>query len=79
MATKVIKNVRVFNGESLTELTHVVIKDGYISSIGPAVPEGAEEFNAKGKTLLPGYIDAHIHLNDIENLKKAVRCVCPKS
>lgn len=74
MATKVIKNVRVFNGESLTELTHVVIKDGYISSIGPAVPEGAEEFNAKGKTLLPGYIDAHIHLNDIENLKKAVRC-----
>ncbi|MBQ8065727.1 MAG: hypothetical protein IJ200_08755 [Prevotella sp.] len=44
----------VFNGESLTELTHVVIKDGYISSIGPAVPEGAEEFNAKGATLLPG-------------------------
>lgn len=73
MATKVIKNVHVFNGESLSELTHVVIKDGYISSIGPAVPEGAEEYNAKGATLLPGYIDTHIHIDSRENCVLAVQ------
>ena len=63
----------MFNGESLTELTHVVIQDGYISSIGPAVPEGAEEYNAKGATLLPGYIDTHIHIDSRENCVLAVQ------
>ena len=68
-----IKNVRIFNGEALTELTNVVFDKGYITSIGPAVPEFSEEFNAKGATLLPGYIDTHIHIDSRNNCVLAVQ------
>ena len=65
-----IKNVRVFNGETLTAPTTVCFEDGYITENKQA----DVEIDGEGQTLLPGYIDAHIHLNDIDNLKKAVRC-----
>lgn len=69
-----IKNVRVFNGNTLTTPTNVTFENGYISNIGTSVPSGAEVYDGQGLTLLPGYIDAHIHLNDIDNLKRAARC-----
>ena len=44
----------------------VVIQDGKIADVGPAssvrVPEGAEVRNLPQATLLPGFIDAHVHL-----------------
>jgi imidazolonepropionase-like amidohydrolase len=44
----------------------VVIRDGKIAEVGPAasirVPEGAEVRDLPRATLLPGFIDAHVHL-----------------
>ncbi len=45
------------------------IKDGIITAIGEDVPDYIEEdsFNAEGKAIYPGFIDAHTHLGIIEN------------
>ena len=43
----------------------VVIQGGSIAAIGPrgkvAMPRGAREVAAKGKTIVPGFVDVHIH------------------
>jgi imidazolonepropionase-like amidohydrolase len=45
----------------------VVVRGGKIEAAGPRarvrVPAGAEVFDAKGMTLLPGLIDAHFHID----------------
>jgi imidazolonepropionase-like amidohydrolase len=61
----VIRDVRVFDGEDVTERQTVVISDGTIAASGDstiAVPSGAQEVAGQGRTLLPGLIDAHVHL-----------------
>jgi imidazolonepropionase-like amidohydrolase len=61
----VIRNVRLFDGETVAERQTVVISDGRIAAVGgPAtgVPAGAQEIAGEGRTLLPGLIDAHVHL-----------------
>ena len=63
--SSVIRNVRVFDGEAVTERQTVVISQGRIAAIGGstvAVPAGAQEVAGEGRTLLPGLMDAHIHL-----------------
>ena len=59
-----IKNVRVFDGERILEKGSVLLRDGTIVSVGrdPAVPPEAEVVDGTGKTLLPGLIDAHVHV-----------------
>jgi N-acetylglucosamine-6-phosphate deacetylase len=43
----------------------VLIEDATITAVGPAsqisVPKGAREYDARGKTLIPGFVDVHIH------------------
>ncbi|MSP79848.1 MAG: amidohydrolase family protein [Rhodospirillales bacterium] len=43
----------------------VVIEDGSIAAAGPetrvSVPKGAEILDAAGRTVLPGFIDCHVH------------------
>jgi len=62
--TFVIRNVRVFDGETVAERQTVVIGEGRITAVGSAVsaPAGALEIPGTGRTLLPGLMDAHIHL-----------------
>jgi imidazolonepropionase-like amidohydrolase len=60
-----IRNVRVFDGESVVERQTVVISDGTIVAVGGSAvtaPTGAQELTGEGRTLLPGLMDAHIHL-----------------
>ena len=42
----------------------VLVEDGRIAAVGAdiAVPQGAHVIDLSGKTLLPGFIDAHVHL-----------------
>lgn len=42
----------------------VVVRDGKIAEAGPEVrvPDGAELLDAAGRWLLPGFVDAHVHL-----------------
>lgn len=71
---KVIKNVHVFDGNTVsTELAHVVINNGYIQSVGAMAPAMCEEYNARGLTLLPGFIDTHIHIDSCDNCALAVK------
>jgi len=46
----------------------IVIHAGRIQAVGSAgsiaIPEGAEIINVKGRTVLPGFIDGHGHLED---------------
>lgn len=42
----------------------VIVQDGRIAALGPEVrvPPGAEVVDAAGQWLLPGFVDAHVHL-----------------
>ncbi len=61
-----ITNVRVFDGEGLGEATTVVIDGGVIGSD----PEDADVIDGQGGVLLPGLIDAHVHLYNDQNLRQ---------
>lgn len=54
----------VFDGAALHPGWQVVVEDDRITAVGPApaVPAGAERIALPGDTLLPGLIDAHVHL-----------------
>src|SRR5688572_3119022 len=60
----VFRNVDVFDGSRLFRGTTVLVRDGIVRAVGQdiEVPSGAEVIDGKGKTLLPGLIDAHVHL-----------------
>src|SRR4030095_12507676 len=40
----------------------VIVQDGKIYAIGTLVPTGATLFDLGDRTLLPGFIDCHVHL-----------------
>ncbi|PXX60884.1 imidazolonepropionase-like amidohydrolase [Nocardia tenerifensis] len=61
-----LHNVRVFDGHGLTEPTTVVI-DGAVIGTDAG---GAEGIDGHGAILLPGLIDAHVHLSGIESLDR---------
>ena len=69
----VIRNVKVFDGERLTTPTHVVIEDGYIKSVGAEVPPDSDVIDGEGKTLLPGFIDTHMHIDNRDNCVLAAK------
>lgn len=60
----VIRNVRLFDGEAVSDNRSVLVENGRIARIGG--PElkarGAEVVDGRGRTLLPGLIDAHVHV-----------------
>jgi hypothetical protein len=60
----VIRGVRLFDGEAVSERRNVVVSDGRVLQIGGAelLPEGIEVIDGEGRTLLPGLIDSHVHL-----------------
>jgi imidazolonepropionase-like amidohydrolase len=66
--TMLVRNVRIFVGDgSVIESGAVLIKDGKIQHVydgeSPDPKElKAEPLDAAGKTLLPGFIDVHVHL-----------------
>jgi imidazolonepropionase-like amidohydrolase len=51
----------------------VVVRDGVIADVGPTasvpVPDGASRIDARGKTLMPGIVNAHGHLSAVDGLK----------
>lgn len=66
-----IANVRIFDGNGLTDFSTVIVEDGTIAAIHPTTPEDLQQDGAidgTGGTLLPGLIDAHMHLTDRSTL-----------
>ena len=70
MAATEIRNVRVFDGNRLTGSEKIVIEDGLISDKAA----GETVVNGNGGTLLPGFIDSHVHLYERNNLEQMCRC-----
>jgi imidazolonepropionase-like amidohydrolase len=61
-----LTNVRVFDGHELRGPTTVVIEGGIVGND----PAGARIIDAGGTTLLPGLIDAHVHLLEERHLQQ---------
>ena len=61
-----IQNVKIFDGVN-DELTpgHVLIENNLIKEVGAieSVPQGTTVIDGGGRTLMPGLIDSHVHLN----------------
>lgn len=57
------RDARVFDGERVLERHDVLVEGGRIARVGRGLqaPQGAVVVDAAGKTLLPGFIDAHTH------------------
>ncbi|MCM3870121.1 MAG: amidohydrolase family protein [Pyrinomonadaceae bacterium] len=64
----VFRNVDVFDGSRLIRNTTVLVRDGMVRAIGKdiPIPSFAEVIDGKGKTLLPGLIDAHVHIGSYQ-------------
>ena len=58
--------VIVGDGSAPIENATLVVRESQIVQVGPAgqvqVPEGATRVNLTGKTVMPGILDAHVHL-----------------
>jgi len=71
----VLKNANVIDGladQPLRNVT-VVVKDSRIESIGTAAaPAGATEIDLGGRWVLPGWVDAHVHINDLRQARTAL-------
>ncbi len=68
----VIKNARLFDGERMREGAYSVgIRRGKIEVLEARASglNGKKEIDARGRLLMPGLIDCHIHLFDFLNLK----------
>src|SRR5579871_1273507 len=60
-----IHDVRVFDGYSVIEHRDVRISDGRIDAItesNPALANGERVIDGRGRTLIPGLIDSHVHI-----------------
>ena len=71
--SQLIRDVRVFDGEHVLEHRSVLIEDGKISRIGGSELKvaNAEVVDGRGRTLLPGLIDAHVHFpNPVEKASR---------
>jgi len=63
----VMRHARVITmkGDEVLENADVAVRDNRITAVGAnlAAPAGAKEFDASGKTIIPGLIDTHAHLH----------------
>lgn len=69
-----IRDVRVFDGEGLLSQVSVLIEDGHIRAISDRIDAPrAALVDGKGRTLLPGLIDARADIRSRDDLKAALR------
>src|ERR1700686_489815 len=59
-----LKAARLFDGTTDSVVTNavVIVEGTHIKSVGGPIPAGAEVIDLGDATLLPGFIDAHVHL-----------------
>ena len=59
-----IVNARILDGKGgVIERGSVVVRGGKIASVGSgAAPSGVQRIDAQGRTVMPGFIDAHRHI-----------------
>ncbi len=63
MPPLLFRDFQVFDGREVRPRTSVLVDGGRIAAVGDGVPaHGAEVVPGAGRTLLPGLIDAHVHI-----------------
>lgn len=68
----VIRGGRVIDGAGNPSFTaDIAIRGGKIVEVGVVESKGKEEYDARGKVVTPGFIDAHTHAEDIETIPLA--------
>ena len=69
-----VRNVRVFDGSEFHGGWTVVVDGGRIAAAGrkTKLPQGVRIVDGRGRTLLPGLIDAHVHAVSVEALRAAL-------
>lgn len=81
---KVIKNGMLINGTGKEPIKNatIIIKGTTIETIGEAekikIPSNAKIIDATGKTVLPGLIDSHVHINGTRSHKMSESIVEPE-
>lgn len=79
MASTLIHNVRIFDGEYIISPNgYILFSDGLILDVGPETPSPLPKadivIDGEGKTILPGFIDAHVHVyGGIHELEQALK------
>jgi len=72
----VIKNVRVVVGNgTVIERGSITIAGGKITAVSAAAPNAANAIDANGMSALPGFIDAHRHVNTGLDEKKEMQAL----
>ena len=66
-----ITNAHIFDGERVIDDQIVVIDGAHIHAVGGVLPARATVIDARGATLMPGLIDAHVH-TDMDGLHDAL-------
>ncbi|HYA54832.1 MAG TPA: amidohydrolase family protein, partial [Thermoplasmata archaeon] len=67
---------RIFTGQRYVEA--LLIDDGTVVAVGPdpdvlrQAPTGSERVNLHGRLVLPGLIDAHLHLGDLVRMREGL-------
>jgi imidazolonepropionase-like amidohydrolase len=63
-----IEHVRMFNGWRFSVPQTICLDGGYIVDLG-GCPGAQTTINGTGKFLIPGLIDSHVHLTDVQSLE----------
>ncbi len=73
----VIENVKLFDGSKVTEHANVYVKDGLVLRIDTNQTKINCKYKylieGKNKTLIPGLINAHVHIQSREDLKNSAQ------
>jgi imidazolonepropionase-like amidohydrolase len=75
-STFLIRDVRIFDGRDVVLVGSVLVRGGIITEVGATIvpPDECVIIDGRGQTLLPGLIDAHIHLPlDLSSAERALR------
>src|ERR1043166_7050198 len=78
LAASAADDVKAFTGARIVDGTGkapiekgtLIVRNGKIEAVGASVkvPAGAQQIDVSGKTIIPGLINAHGHVNDLNNL-----------
>ncbi len=77
--TVALVNARIIDGTGRAPIDKgtIVLVNGRIDAVGPSasvkIPAGAQRIDESGKTIVPGFINAHAHLNVERNATLPVR------
>ncbi len=72
----IIQNARVFDGDTVHSSATIVINDGVVQSIllkGQTSSSGDNVIDGSDSTVVPGLINAHVHLKNFEQAEAAVQ------